>query len=506
MDLSNLFKSNTAFYTCAVILSIVFSLMSVLHAGVINPDGILYLRVAQTWLEQGIKSALQHYSLPFYAIFIASISQLFSLSLETAAYTLNFLFQALMVIYFIRIINVLGGNTRIKWFALFVILLFPHLIDYRSFIVRDFGYWAGHLAGLFYLLRYCRSFSYRDCCLSLLALGLACLFRVEGLLFFVLTPFAFFVIPQLNRKQRTQAFMRFSSTILIFSSASFLLLWLIINNPKQLIEQWPFFFQGFSLWQHSIQTNIHKFADLVLNEQSRRSATPIVVSGLVGYFIIKLIKVINPIYVLLTAFALIRGLMPAARSQVGILLYFFMINVMITVYFVGIFFFLSGRYLLTMAMIALLWVPFTLDYLYLRIFANHQRKKNWVRKFSFLGLMVLMSFLGLHNYIQFSHSKHYLHHAGQWLTEHASANQNILTNSAPILFYAKGSRANWTQEYQKDLTVLLSSKLESFDYVALRFNKNNHQQLPIIAMHFFEKKPVAVFSNGNKEKVLIYSP
>jgi hypothetical protein len=498
------FKPSVTLYSCATLFSLVLGMIAIFHEGVINPDGILYVRVAQIWLEQGMQAAVQQYSWPFYGILIGATSRIFFLSPEIAAYFLNLVFQILITVYFIRIIGVLGGSHRAKWFALFVILFFPHLLDYRAFIIRDLGYWAGYLAGLFYLLSYCRSFSWKTACFAVLALGFSSLFRVEGILFLLLMPFAFMIIPRLHAKQRLQAFACFSSVTLILVLFSLLCVTLAIGHIQQLLTQWHFLFQGVDIWRHSIAAKIDGFANQVLDEQSRRSASYIVISGLLGYFFIKLVKVINPLYLLLTSFGWYRGVMPASRSQLGLLAYFFLVNMLVMIYFVGIFFFLSGRYLLPMVMIAIVWVPFTLDYLYLRIFAYQRYGIKRAQKFLFIGLMVLMSFIGLHNYMQFGERKRYLYDAGEWFTEHLKDNESIITNSAPILFYAKGSQADWQHEYKKDLRLLLSSNLQSFDYVALRLNKHSYEQLSVIARIFSDRKPVAVFENGNKEKVLIY--
>ena len=96
--LTNLFKSSATVYIFAILIAMVTTLASIFHAGIINTDGILYMRVAQTWLEQGTHAAIHEYSWVFYSILVANLSKILSLSLENTAYLFNILFNILIVV------------------------------------------------------------------------------------------------------------------------------------------------------------------------------------------------------------------------------------------------------------------------------------------------------------------------------------------------------------------------------------------------------------------------
>lgn len=500
--LNNLFKSSATVYIFATLIAIATTLASIFHAGIINTDGILYMRVAQTWLEQGTHAAIHEYSWAFYSILVANLSKILSLSLQSTAYLFNIFFNVLIVVYFIRLVEVLGGNKRTQWFALFVIISLPYLIDYRGLIIRDLGYWAGYLASLFYLIRYCKNYAYSDCCKTVISLAIASLFRVEGLLFFMLTPYVFLIIPALQ--QRKKHFLRFFITTGSLSLLTLVIAWLTIGDIGKLFHQWGYLERGFTVLHQTISNKIYNFSTLVLDTQSQRSAALIIITGLIGYVIIKLIKVINPLYFFLISWGIYKKLIPTSRTQIAILIYFLCINLFVISYFIGIFFFLTGRYCLGFAITSLLFVPFVLDNLYQKIFVVADNKGHAKQKLVFSCLLLLMLVMGLYGFFDINSNKRYLYKGGHWISENITGDQQMITNSAPVLFYAKGSQANWQVEYNDDIDSILSSDLNQNAFIALRISKNNKHFSKKLAERFESQKPLLTFSNKNDEILFIF--
>lgn len=169
----------------AAICSTLFSLWAVFRLDLVNNDAIVYLRTAEAYTQGGFNAALQTYGWPFYSIFIAWIQQISSLSYQQSAFLLNSAFFIVICSAFIKLVQLLGANTRVQWWSALLILVYPQLNNYRDFIIRDIGYWAFYLLAIVALASYIQQRKNRHLFLWTLYITMATLFRVEGIFFLI---------------------------------------------------------------------------------------------------------------------------------------------------------------------------------------------------------------------------------------------------------------------------------------------------------------------------------
>jgi hypothetical protein len=73
---------------------------------------------------------------------MAAVQWLTGLSLFTAANLINALLFALLSVSFVSIVAAMTPSRRTIWLAFICVLLYPHLNEFRAYLIRDIGYLA----------------------------------------------------------------------------------------------------------------------------------------------------------------------------------------------------------------------------------------------------------------------------------------------------------------------------------------------------------------------------
>ena len=177
---SSLLHRFTDIRVLATLASIILSAWAVSLDDVINNDGILYLQIAELLDRGEWQVAFQLYKWPFYPLLISLVANVPGLGYEHAAHLLNAALTALTVVCFISLVRELGGDQGTVLAAAIVIVLYPGINEYRSFIIKDTGYIAFYLLSLLYFFRSLRSPGWGQVVTWISSILVATLFRIEG--------------------------------------------------------------------------------------------------------------------------------------------------------------------------------------------------------------------------------------------------------------------------------------------------------------------------------------
>jgi hypothetical protein len=134
-------KAVTNLRIIAVIISLLLSILAVITDDVINSDGVLYVEMAEAFLEGGLAGAANLYNWPLYSVLAAIISQITTLSILHSFYVLNALLFTLVVDACICLCSQRITQYRQLIIASIVLLCFYSVNEYRDYIIRDAGYW-----------------------------------------------------------------------------------------------------------------------------------------------------------------------------------------------------------------------------------------------------------------------------------------------------------------------------------------------------------------------------
>lgn len=502
-------QQRSAPYIFAIITSLLLSLLVSWQAGVINPDAVCYLLSAQTIGTSGLSDAMKlcgQAQWPFYSIFIYAIAQVTHLSFAVSAYLLDAVCSVFSIVFFMLIIEALGARQLTVWLAAFVVLLAHHFIGVREYIIRDHGFWAAYLASIYYLIRFVSSTAKRDVLYFGLSMVLATLFRIEGIVFLVLTPFITWFLKGYSFKQRCKLFIMLNLPALFLALIGSAFMLFHAQQGIAHISRLPNFYhqlmQTPAILSYRFNTSKDMLVRYVLPLEAASSAGTIWLVALVSWYILQIIDNLTPIYALLVLYACFYKLPSHTSNKTRngsiVLIGFIVINVIITAGFFAEYFFLSKRYLMALSLVLMTFVPFALDHLLL-----HWQDKRSRVMYLFASFVIVI--YALSAMLNFTSSKTYIHEAGVWLAQHVPADQTIFANDLQVKYYSNhfGTSIFPLHSDQLAWSVLVNTPWKQYDYVALRVNRNEQAAAkPVLDQ--MQNPPLQTYRNPRGDTVYIY--
>lgn len=199
--LTSLFKNEKLenyFSNFSILFIIIFliSLFSItIELSNINRDGLLYLKQAHLFNEGKWNEAISLHPLPLFSYLISLVSLIFKIDLIYSAYLLNLFLFSLVIYYFLRLLSLTCSDRKILFFGSILFLSFQPIFDsYIGMIIRDHGFWAGCISGIYYLLKYMQIRSIKYIAFSQISFFIASLFRFEAIIFFIFSPIIIFYV------------------------------------------------------------------------------------------------------------------------------------------------------------------------------------------------------------------------------------------------------------------------------------------------------------------------
>lgn len=449
-----------------VLANIALSIWCITLDPVINNDGITYLAIAQMMLDGQWTDAFDYFSWPYYSVFIAGVAKVFFMDVETAAHVLNTFFVTSLTLAFICIVAELSDNNRrVILIAALVILFFPSITKYRSFIIRDFGYLSCYLWSLYFIFRFCSTLNKSHLAGWLLFAALSCLFRFEGIAFLLIAPYFLLLFTARDMAHRGKI-LTLMSFIIVALSVS-LLIWYVNDKYAAMIET-----------AQASGKNIHTVFDLFLaNTQSHLGGEDLTLFNYIGMFTAnignvayELVRRMAVFYFLFAIYAYWKnaGLKRELIKRIWIV--YVVINFLVLACFSVYNNFLVSRYTMATALTLLLLAPFVIDQL-LRAFRETNLTKRILSVIA-LSMLSIASAEGLDVRTKKKHIKE----AGLWIKNELPEGTVCFSNERLLMYYAEPDlKTNLKHRYDNDqLRILMDSrKIRDYEYVAISVNPRN---------------------------------
>ncbi len=490
-------------YYFAAIASFILSFWMACREYVINPDAICYVQSAAVIGDGGLRKAMNLCSQaqwPLYSVLIYFFSVITHLQLTYSAYFLDAVFSAVSVVLFMRIIQELGGKGRVLWLAAAIILLSHQFNSVRQYIIRDHGFWAFYLASIFLLLRFFTTQRWYYALGWSMSLLFATLFRIEGIVFLIFLPWIIWFYSELSKWQRIKGFIQLN--FIAFSIGLLVFGWLIFHPEISLASlgrMQDFVFQlfhaGGMVWWR-FQTSVQGVAQTVLTPDSKGEATLVFMLALMAWYGLKVIANLSIGYSVLTAYGMIKKVLPFKGAARPVLWGYLLTNLVITCLFLAEHLFLSKRYLIAFSLVLMLWVPFALE----AILVSWKTKKISSWAVSLMLATIIVSAIG--GIFDFGYSKAYMRDAGNWLSENVPVNAELYSNDYQVMYYSKhfgNDIFSKVKEYQEG-DIINKGKWRDFDYLAIRLSKKEVARINTQ----IKDQPVQVFANKRGDQVRIY--
>jgi hypothetical protein len=468
--------------TISFIASLVLSFIAVQNH-LINRDGILYLELAHLVQIDGL-SALRGdnswlHQWPFFSVVIALSGKLTGLSLETMAQLLNALFMAGSCALIVEITR--HRWPEASWAACLAVLAMPAFNEYRSDILREHGFWFFSILALWLAIRWDQSPSWRHALLCQFAILIAALFRLEALAFYAaLVGWQSFAAPTGHKLRRIFMLvcLPLAGTAILFITygigaielPSRSIYYLEAANPFNKLRELD-----------RIGKQISD-AGFFTYKYSREEAGYILFFGLLSVIPVKFVQMSG---VLLIPLLYQLSLQPLKRtiSDWQPMAWAFVIYAAILAAFITHMFFLTGRYVSLLNLLAVPLVAAGLAGLMARF-------KRW-RILVYLLLFITMA----SNVISTSNNKGHILEAGEWLAANVNETARVYIENPRVAYYSGLGQRNAGKpgNDRHAITQLLAEN--RYDFVVLDKDKSD----ATLDEWFKENRMIIINSYMNKK-------
>lgn len=523
----DLVKTRPILVLAVIVSNILLSAWCLSQDPIINNDGVTYIAIARLIVDGQWQLALEYYNWPYYPLLLASVSKLLLIDLELAAHGLNVFFIIVLCFGFICTVSVLtsvplslsssvptsvpskhNANTnknhqRIVLIAALVIVLFPSITKYRSFIIRDFAYLSCYIWSLYFIFKYCHSgrLTHLFSWLGFAIIG--CLFRFESIAFVLMTPYFYSLVSKPDVQIRRPILMLLIS---VLATACIALFWWYANekyaatiayaqsNGENINNLWDLFFAN------TASENNQSFTFGIFIQQSLNNM------GTVAYELARRMAVV---YLIFSIVAYTKNLVLEKGAQTQVWLCYVFINLLILVGFSFFNNFLVSRYTLATAITLLLLSPFAINRLIEYLTAsNGAAKSNAVKKASLVFFTLILLAISFER-LNIETDKLPRKEAGLWLAKNVSPDAKIFSTDKIINYYA-GRNIEDTERvphsYKSLQNAFFSKQIKSEDYIAFvtDFSIESHRIMwQTLTYHF--GTPIKRMKINDQDSVVIYS-
>jgi len=406
--------------------SLILSIFAFYSDDLINSDGIMYLHMAQAFLDGGLSATQQIYDWPFFSILIAGFHTISSLPLELSAAIINSGLFVLLTDALLLISSRLVNNHTQLILAAILILSFYPINEYRDFIIRDIGYWAFCSLALYQFIKFIERPRLSSSSGWQVAILTAILFRIEGIVILLALPlYTFFIYrPIIAFKHTLHLFYLFilgfiTVTTIFIGKSGLETAFGKLTSVSSYIN--------FERVLNRLDKKSDILASQVLNQYSDEYSSMVLIAGLLFMLLFKVVKAFSFSYIALSIIGIWREKRLFINSIQPLLIYFITINILILTTFLFKRYFISSRY----AVIALIGL-----FLVFLPIITQMMERIWLQKNKFLSafiaLLITASLIDSYNQ---STSKTYIKDAAHWASNNLPVNSFILTDDQFLNYY-----------------------------------------------------------------------
>ncbi len=470
--------------------------MQYIQHGWINPDTVLYFEHARLISLGDWHGAMAVYPWPFYGAAIAAVHKL-GFSIHFAAQLLNMLFFGIAMAGFLKIIQLAGGTNRAMLAGTLLVFGSQYIVgDVLEMLMRDEGFWAFYLFAIFFFMRFYARQATQDAISWQLCIGIATLFRIEGLMYAAFLPLAWLLRQDMPIATRTTKMLASYSLSLI---ALMLLIIVIAISPQLNVQDFGRLNEIFTFSLH--QELINKLlmqADIMSEQVLGKYLEEFAVQGLLLTFLYiiaaKIVTATGFIGLGLAWFGVKSRQSLFTKQIYTVMLTILAISLMSMLFTITKVFVLSGRYVVPFAWILLIFSAFFWTAL------SKQKPNHWIH----VLICIVLLFGFIKNILPKQDGYNYQQQAVEWIHTNKTHNLSIFYDDERVRFYAGAPFIG------KDLDSLALIKaaekdgsLNHYQILMVSSSKKHAEGEQFVQQNLPEFKEIKRFSSNKKDKHLI---
>lgn len=429
---------------------------------VLNSDGILYVYSIEAIKAGGLNAFSAFYNWPLFSFLVSTLSTLTGLNVELMAKIVCTFFYVLVTDAILLLCSISLDRRSHLLLAALLTISFYTLNDYRDFIIRDIGYWAFSLYGLYYLFAYVRTNHLNYALLWQFFTFLAFLFRIEAIVFLIAIPILISIRAQKGHRLSTL------SLLSIFTVALMLLfgLAMILTPDSGAFEKVLEISRYIDIERlfRNFYSNTNLIASEILHPAADEYAFIILSSGLFTAVMWEFVSSITIPFVVFLVWAIALKNPWKRPQQQFEYLCLLMINLAVLFFFAMYSQLITTRYFMLTSILALLIIMPTLINFIESQFDNPNKSSKYI-----VAIIIIMS---LADTLISTGAKPFLRELPEWAAGHVPPDQKVMTNDFTAQYYFNKDRVG-------EMAVL-DSKLNhysEYDYILLSYKTKNSQML-----------------------------
>lgn len=474
--------------------------------GWINPDSVLYFESARLFANGEWQQGFNVFKWPLYALLIAFTHQLTTLDIQTSAQLLSMIFFGITTASFLKIIELGGGGKKVMLAGILILFTASYLVgDVLEMLMRDQGFWAFFLTSLVFFIRFYKTHGYKDAFIWQVCAITATLFRIEGITYLIALPLILFFKPLQSFTISIQHYLKsnfinISLIIILFAALIFKII--PIENLGRLNEIFTI-----NLYDQLTEKLLAQSAIMskdVLGQYLDEFALQGILITFVYVLIAKTISATGLVNVGLAALA-IRSKPAMVDDEVSKVLKIAatiaLINMALIITKV---FVLSGRYVLALSLILMIFASFYLAELFK--YLQHSSKTEIKMKWLVIALIVFMAINLVKNIFPKRDGYNYMQDAVTWLNAKNTLKKPVFYDDTRSRYYAGAPFiGTWGDNWTMVKTAIESGQINQYEFLIINHSYKHREREQILAKEIPQYSLIRKFNDANhKKSVVIY--
>ena len=467
--------------------------------GWINPDSVLYLEAAKLFIKGAWQAGFDVFPWPLYSLCIAFVSKITTFDVHLSAQLLNVLFFSIATYSFIKIIILAGGQQRQIIAGALVWLSAQYMIGgVLEMLMRDEGFWAFFLFSLVFFIQFYQKHQLKNALLWQVCIIIATLFRIEAILYLLLLPCILLFQTQFSWQQKIVDFLK-THTINI-ALASIIIAVFFTNDAlsSKLLGRLNEIFTT-DLWQQftkNIQDKSQIMSSTVLGKYLEEFALPSLLLTFIYVMCVKAISTTGLINISLACFAIKYSKQLFNIEAFKVLSTTALIATLNMALIITKVFVLSGRYVLALSFVLMVFAAF---YLADILFKNHANTKF---KWLVIGLVLILLGGTVKNILPKKAGYNYQQDAIAWVTANNIENKPVFYDESRMRYYANASFIMpWADNWLNTLSLLESKQIHQYDYLLINYTSKHANRKLQIAKQLPEYENIRNFYDAKAKKL-----
>ena len=494
-----------------VIAMMISAQVQYIQHGWINPDSVLYLESAKLLAIGEWEASFNVFPWPLYSLCVAGAHKLSGLSVHHSAQLLSVIFFGITTASFVKIITLAGGKQRQIVAGGLVFFSAQYLVGgVLEMLMRDQGFWAFFLLSLVFFINYYKKNLVVDAFIWQICIIIAVLFRIEAITFLLLLPAILLFDIKSTFRERLISLIKcnFINIALCIGVVVFLILNTDVSTKFLGRLNEVFNADIINQLVHLFIQKSRIMSSQVLGDYLDEFAVPGLVLTLFYVMFLKAISATGLINFVLAGFAIKAKPSLIDNRAYKVLCAVAIIAIVNMALIITKVFVLSGRYVLALSFILMIFAAFYLAYLFkylddgLMKPTSNGHKKKWL----VMAMLLVMTLGIIKNILPKQNGYNHMQDAVVWVKNDNMNSKPIFYDDTRARYYAQERFiGTWNDNWAKVSSAINDKSILKYDYLIINLSSKDPEKQQWLKEQLMQFDEAKTFYDAKKKKyTLVY--